>query len=447
MLKLSMRLGAAAAACAALMPSLGAEQPRPAARTQPVAADGSWPHWRGPHATGASKTATPPLEWSDTKNIRWKVEIPGRGAASPVVWGDLVFLLTAIPAGVPAEASHAPRGGSPSPHRFQVLALDRATGKTVWERTAREETPHESAHPENGTWASSSAVTNGEIVVASFESRGLHAYDMKGTLLWQADLGDKSMRNQFGEGSTPVLHGNRLIVVWDHTAGSFIAALDAKTGREVWRQKREEIDTWATPLVLQAGGRAQVVVPGMNRIQAYDVETGAVVWHTAGLTMNPIPSPVADDTRVYLMSGFRGNSLKAIRFGEARGDITGTDAVAWTLERDTPYVPSPLLYDGILYFLKSNTGILSAYDAATGKPHFQLQRLPQAAEVFASPVGAAGRVYITSRDGTTLVLKHGPAFEILAQNRLSDGFDASPAVVGRDIFLRGQRHLYRIGEN
>jgi outer membrane protein assembly factor BamB len=405
-----------------------------------------WHQWRGPHATGVSKTATPPLEWNDTKNVRWKVEIPGRGSASPVIWGERAYLLTAVPAGLPLDASHAPRGSAPTVHKFMVMAIDRATGKVVWERVAREEAPHETSHPDNGTWASSSAVTNGEILIASFESRGLYAYDMNGKLLWQVDLGDKAMRNQFGEGSTPVLHGNRLIVVWDHTGGSFIVALDARTGKEMWRQKRNEIDTWATPLVLEPGGRAQVIVPGMNRVHSYDLETGEIVWHTAGLTMNPIPSPVADDAFVYLMSGFRGNSLKAIRVAGAKGDITGTDAVAWTLDRDTPYVPSPLLYDNILYFLKGNTGILSAFDARTGKPHFQLQRLPQAAEVFASPVGAAGRVYIPSREGTTVVLKHGPTFEVLAQNRLSDGFDASPALAGREIYLRGYKYLYCIAE-
>ena len=410
------------------------------------AAEGFWPQWRGPYATGVSKTATPPLEWSDTKNVRWKTEIPGRGSASPVVWGDRLYLLTAVPADVPLEASHAPRGRAPSRHKFIVLAIDRATGRTVWERTAREEAPHESAHAEHGTWASSSAVTNGQIVIASFESRGLYAYDTQGALLWQKDLGDKAMRNQFGEGSTPVLHGGRLIVVWDHTGDSFIVGLDARTGKEVWRQKRDEIDTWATPLVIEQGGRAQVVVAGMNRVRSYDLETGEIIWHAAGLTMNPIPSPVADDTLVYLMSGFRGNNLKAIRFADARGDITGTDAVAWTLDRDTPYVPSPLLYDGIIYFLKSNTGILSAYDARTGKPHYQVQRLQAAPEVFASPVGAAGRVYIPSRDGATVVLRHGPSFEILATNRLADGFDASPALAGREIYLRGYKYLYCIAE-
>lgn len=409
-------------------------------------ADQYWPQWRGPHATGVSTTAKPPVEWSDTKNIRWKVEIPGRGSASPVIWGDRVYLLTAVPVGVAGESVHAPRGSQPVPHKFLVMAIDRRTGKTVWERTAREEAPHEASHPDNGTWASSSAVTDGEHVIASFESRGLFAYDMDGKAIWQKDLGDKRMRNQFGEGSTPALHGNRLVVVWDHQGESFIVALDKRTGEELWRQKRDEIDSWATPLIVEAGGRAQVVTAGMNRVRSYDLETGEMVWHAPGLTMNPIPSPVAAAGIVYLTSGFRGNSLKAIRLAGAIGDLTGSDAIAWTLDRDTPYVPSPLLYDNIIYLLKTNTGILSAYDAKTGKPHFQLQRLEHAPEVFASPVGAAGRVYIPSRDGVTVVIRQGPAFEVLAENKLSDGFDASPALAGTEIYLRGHKYLYCISE-
>lgn len=405
-----------------------------------------WPQWRGPHATGVSATATPPVQWSDTKNVRWKIEIPGRGSSSPIVWGDRVYVLSAVPPEVPIDQSHTPRGASPSKHRFVVLAIDRKTGKVMWERTAREEAPHEAAHPQNGSWASASPITNGEILIAPFESRGLYAYAMDGKLLWQSDLGDKRMRNQFGEGSTPVLFRNRLVVVWDHTSGSFITVLDARTGKEIWRQTRDEIDSWATPLVFERDGRAQVIVPGMNRVRSYDLETGEIIWHTAGLTMNPIPSPVADGALVYLMSGFRGNSLKAIRVAGAKGDITGTDAIQWTLDRDTPYVPSPLLYDGILYFLKSNNGILSAFDARTGKPHFQLQRLPSIPDVFASPVGAAGRIYITSRDGTTVVLKHGPTLETVAENKLSDGFDASPALADREIYMRGYKYLYSIGE-
>jgi len=316
----------------------------------------------------------------------------------------------------------------------------------VWERVAREEAPHEAAHGENGTWASASAATDGEHIIASFESRGYYAYDMNGKLVWQKDLGNKLMRNTFGEGSTPALHGNRLAIVWDHQGESFIAVLDKRTGEEVWRKPRKEIDTWATPLIVTVNGRAQVVTGAMNQVVSYDLETGDVVWHTAGLTMNPIPSPVSDGSMVWLMSGFRGNSLKAIRLADAKGDITGTPAVAWTLERDTPYVPSPVLYDNVLYVLKSNNGILSAFDAKTGTPHYQVQRLDAVPNVFASPVGAAGRVYIPGREGATLVIRHGPAYEVLATNQLDDGFDASPALVDNELYLRGYRYLYCIAE-
>jgi outer membrane protein assembly factor BamB len=408
-----------------------------------------WPQWRGPLATGVSPHATPPLEWGEGKNVRWRVEIPGRGSSSPVVWGDRLFVQTAIPSSLSGDATHTPRGGiSPRlPHRFVIYALDRRTGKIAWERTARESTPHEASHPDNGTWSSSSPVTDGEHVIAFFESQGLYAYDMNGKLIWQKDLGDKKMRNEFGEGSTPALHGNRLVVVWDHfvPGGSFVVTLDKRTGEEIWRAKRDEIDTWATPLVVELDGRAQVVVNGMNKLQSYDLETGKVVWEAPGTTMNAIPSPVYADGMVFATSGFRGNNLKAIRLTDARGNIAGSNAIVWTLERDTPYVPSPLLYDGILYILKTNSGILSAFDAKTGKPHYQVQRLDGIGEVFSSPVAAAGRVYITSRDGTTLVLRNSPKFEVLARNTLEDGFDASPALVGGEMYLRGYKHLYAIG--
>ncbi|HSG01974.1 MAG TPA: PQQ-binding-like beta-propeller repeat protein [Vicinamibacterales bacterium] len=397
-----------------------------------------WPQWRGPHMTGVSTTAIPPVEWSESKHIRWKLPIPGRGSASPVVWGDRVFLLSAVS-----------ESGATAPgvlHKFVVMAVDRNTGDVVWERTAREDAPHEGTHRENGTYASSSAVTDGEHVIASFESRGLYAYDMDGTLVWQKDLGDKRMRNEFGEGTTPALFGHHLVVVWDHQGQSFIVALDKRTGEELWRRDRDEIDSWFTPLIVEVNGRPQVVTGAMNRIRSYDLETGDVVWHTAGLTMNPIPSPVAADGLVVLMSGYRGNSLKAIRLNDARGDITGTSAIAWTYERDTPYVPSPLLYEGILYMLKSNNGILSVFDAKTGTPHYLTQRLDAVPNVFASPVGAAGRVYIPGREGSTVVLKHGPSLEVLAVNALDDGFDASPALVDGEIYLRGYKHLYCIAE-
>jgi len=407
-----------------------------------------WPQWRGPFATGVSRSATPPTEWSETKNIRWKVEIPGRGSSSPVVWGDRMFVLSAVPIGVDAAASHTPRGGLPQRdrYRFVVMALDRRTGKTVWERVAREQQPHEATHGDNGTYASSSAITDGQRVFAWFESQGMYVYDMDGKLLWSKDLGDKKMRNQFGEGSTPVLANDRLVIVWDQIApgGSFVVSLDASNGRELWRVARDEIDTWATPLVVEHEGRRQAVVPGKNKIRSYDLENGSIVWESKGVTMNPIPSPVFGDGLVFVTSGFQGNNLKAIRLASAKGDITDTDAIVWTLDRDTPYVPSPLLYDGILYLLKTNSGILSAFDAKSGTPHYQLQRLEGVPEVFASPVGAGGRVYIAGRDGVVLVIRNADKYEMLASNKLDDGFDASPALADDAIYLRGYRNLYAI---
>ena len=407
-----------------------------------------WPQWRGPHATGVSKTADPPVEWSETRNIRWKSEIPGRGSSSPVIWGDKVFVLSAVPAGIDAAASHAARGGVQPrvSHRFVTFALDRKTGTVLWERTARESTPHEGSHPQFGTFASSSAITDGQRVFAFFDSFGLYAYDMDGKLLWEKDLGDKKMRMEFGEGQTPVLHGNRLVVVWDHQGPSFIVTLDALTGKELWRSERQEIDSWGTPLVVEHGGRAQVITAAMNKVRSYDLETGQIVWEGPGLTMNPVPSPVYEDGLVFTTSGFRGNKLHAIRIADAKGDITGTPAIAWSLDHDTPYVPSPLLYDGIIYLLKANSGILSAYEAKTGTPLYALQRLEGVPNVFASPVGAKGRVYITGQQGTTIVIKHGPSYAVLATNTLDDTFDASPALAGNELYLRGAKYLYSIGQ-
>jgi len=406
-----------------------------------------WGQWRGPQANGVSPGANPPLEWSETRNIRWKVEIPGRGSSSPVVWGDRLFVTSAVPVGVTGDAQHAPRGGLQTRgiHRFVVTAIDRNTGSTLWERVASEQEPHEAGHFENATWASGSPITDGQNVYAYFESFGLYAYDMNGKPLWEKDLGDKRMRNQFGEGSTPALHGNTLVVVWDHLNGqSFVTALDKRDGRELWRVARQEIDTWATPLILEVNGRAQAIVPAMNRIRAYDLENGSVVWEGDGLTMNAIPSPLYYDGMVFLMSGFAGNDLRVVRVAEAKGNIDGTSAVVWSFNRDTPYVPSPIISDGVLYFLKTNSGIISAFDARTGKPIYQNQRLDGLPNVFSSPVAAQGRVYFTGREGSTLVIKSGPTFEVLATNTLDDGFDASPALVDNEMFMRGYKYLYAI---
>ncbi|MEE2965538.1 MAG: PQQ-binding-like beta-propeller repeat protein [Acidobacteriota bacterium] len=438
------------------------------ATAQTADAEHFWGQWRGPDATGVAPHGDPPTQWSETENIAWKVEIPGRGSASPVVWGDRVFLLTAVPVGEPvamatpdaaAEPSSVARGngrrgrrGGRGPrafrlHQFTVMAIDRATGEVAWQQIAREAVPHEGFQEPNGTYASGSAVTDGEHLFAFFGSWGLYAYDLDGNLQWEVDLGTRRMRNAFGEGTTPALHGDTLVVTWDHIGGqSFIVALDKSTGVERWRANRDEIDTWATPLIVEHDGRAQVIAPAMDRVYGYDLETGEIVWQSRGTTMNAIPSPVHADGIVYVMSGYRGSNLQAIRLSDARGDIAGTDAILWQLDRDTPYVPSPLLYGNALYVIKSNDGILSVFDPVTGTPHYQLQRLAGVPNIFASPVGAAGRVYIAGRDGTTLVIAHGPRYEVVASNTLDDGFDASPAIVGDELYLRGAQFLYKIAE-
>jgi outer membrane protein assembly factor BamB len=325
------------------------------------------------------------------------------------------------------------------------MALNRADGKVRWSRAVRSEVPHEGTH-RDGTYASGSAVTDGERVYVFFGSRGLHALDPRdGRVFWQTDLGRMRTRMSFGEGSSPAVSGDTLVVNWDHEGADFVAAFDTRTGRERWRRERDEPTTWTTPLAVVHEGRTQVVVAGTNAVRSYDLATGRELWQAPGLTVNAIPSPVAAGGFVYAMSGFRGSALRAVRLADAKGSVSGPPALAWTHDRDTPYVPSPLLYRDALYFLKSNSGLLSCLDAKTGRPHYT-ERLDAVPNVYASPVAADGRVYVTGRDGTTVVLEAGPQLKVLATNRLEDGFDASPALVDGEIYLRGAKHLYRISE-
>jgi outer membrane protein assembly factor BamB len=364
-----------------------------------------------------------------------------------------VFILTAVPIGEEIAARVGFFGrlgrrvlGGVYPNqllRFTVLALSRYDGRILWKRVAVEALPHEGTH-QTGSWASSSAVADEEQVCAFFGSQGLYCYDFDGHLIWQKDFGDMRVSLGFGEGASPALHRDTIVVNWDHQGQSFIAALDKRTGEERWRAERDEQTSWATPLVVEHEDRTQVVTSGSTRVRAYDFETGHLVWENEGVTENAIPSPVASEGMVFVTSGYRGNQLWAIRLEDAYGDISGTDAIAWSLEEDTPYVPSPLLYDGILYLLKSNSGVISTFDAETGQRFYGPVRLPGIRNVYASPVGAGGRIYITGRDGTTLVIAKGSEFNVMATNSLDDGFDASPAVVGDAIYLRGQEFLYCI---
>jgi outer membrane protein assembly factor BamB len=267
---------------------------------------------------------------------------------------------------------------------------------------------------------------------------------MEGNVKWDADFGDMQTRMGFGEGASPALHGDTVVVNWDHEGDSFIVALDKSTGKERWRQPRDEKTSWATPLILEAGGKAQVITCATNRVRSYDLKTGELVWECGGMTNNVIPTPVAEGGLVYAISGFRGSALLAIRYADAKGNLDDSPAIAWRHEGQTPYVPSPLLFDGRLYFLDNNRAIVSCLDARSGEKVYGPERIEAIRGVYASPVAAKDRIYIAGRDGKTVVLRGGPKFEILATNVLDDEFDASPAIVDDELYLRGVKHLYCI---
>ncbi|RPH38989.1 MAG: hypothetical protein EHM91_13025, partial [Planctomycetota bacterium] len=341
----------------------------------------------------------------------------------------------------------AGRGMSiPSPgtiHQYQVICLDRLTGKTLWTKTAVEATPHEGVHSTNG-YASGSPATDGKLLIASFGSRGIFCFDLDGNPKWKKDLGEMKIKIGFGEGISPVLHGNSVVVNRDHEAGSFIVCLDAATGEEKWRQARDETTTWATPLVIEHGGKAQVVVNGSKRVRSYDLATGALIWECGGQTMNAIPMPLTRDGIVYVMTGFRGNAVYAIKL-DSKGDVTSSaEQVIWKRTDAGPYIASGVLEGGLLYFTKERNAILQCVDAKTGEVRFGPERLPDMEVIYASLTAAAGRIYISSREGTTLVLKAGPKFEILAKNKLPEPLDASPVVVGKQLYPRGSKHLWCI---
>jgi outer membrane protein assembly factor BamB len=419
-----------------------------------------WGHWRGPTGNGVAANATPPTEWSDSKNVKWKVEIPGKGSGSPIVWNDQVFVVTAVPANAPNQSGNAApaetpptrgrggarRGGGALPElQFKILCFNRMTGKLEWEQTAIVATPHEQTHDTNG-FASASPCTDGQHVFVSFNSRGLYCYTMDGTLKWKRnDFGKMTARNGFGEGSSPTLAGDLLILPWDHEGQSAIYAIDKSTGQTVWKTDRDEPTNWSTPLVVEHDGQQQIVMNGQNNARAYDLKTGQELWRCDGQTERPASSAVASDGLVYVTSGFRGSFLGAFRLG-GNGDIKGTENVAWTLNRGTPDIASPLLTSGRLYFYKAKNGILSCVDAATGKHHFENERIPGLGTIYASPVAAGGYIFLTDRDGDTVVIKDADQLEIVASNSVGETVDATPAPVGNELFIRGEKHLFCIGE-
>lgn len=411
----------------------------------------NWHHWRGPLANGVAPNGDPPVTWGENENIQWKVPIAGYGKSTPIIWGDKVFVLTAIDTGEVDPSLPAPEDqpkrmfGITYPntsYQYVVICLDRNSGREIWRRVAAERVPNEGHHGDN-SFASCSPTTDGQRLYAWFGSAGLFCFDLDGKQLWSRNFGDVETRLSFGEGASPVVYDDKVVITRDNEGQSYIVVVDAKSGATVWRADREEPSGWSTPVVALRDGRRQLVTNGKVRVRSYDLDDGTLLWECGGQASNVTPSPVLTADSVLCMSGYRGSALYSIPLS-AQGDVTDSDVINWSKDRSTPYVPSPLLYDGLLYFNRSNEAILSCLDAETGDAVIEPSRMPLLRGLYASPVGAAGRVYFAGRRGGTLVIERGSEMKVLAQNKLDEGTDASPAIVGGQLFLRGRSHLYCI---
>ncbi|HKA06328.1 MAG TPA: PQQ-binding-like beta-propeller repeat protein, partial [Gemmataceae bacterium] len=387
--------------------------------------------------------------WDAKSNVKWSVDLPGKSSATPVVWGDQVFVVTAVKTDREANTNDLPkvdpkfdRKTNPPReyHQFIVYSVDRATGKLRWKHVAAERVPHE-GHHQSHSYAAGSPTTDGQRLYVSFGSFGIYCYDLTGKPLWSRDLGRIISRLGWGEAVTPVIYGDSLLLNWDQEADSKLICLDPATGKTRWEAPRDEKTSWNTPLVVAHGGTTQVILNGTTRIRSYDLSTGKPLWTCVGMTTNAIPSAVTQDGAVYVMSGYTGSSAVAVSL-DARGEVGPDNGLIWKYGKGTPYVPSPLLSNGRLYFTQANQNLLTVLDAKTGKSLVEQDRLPNVKSFYSSPVAAAGRVYLTAQDGTTLVFKEGDKPELIATNKLDDPIDASPALAGKQIFLRSHSRLY-----
>lgn len=418
------------------------------------AADLNWPQFRGPAGQGVTREAGLPLEWSDRKNVLWKTELPGRGHSSPIVWGNRIFLTTAIEGEVVPgakaikhfsdgqEFAHPDGVGADRKHTFEVLALDAATGQILWEKTAWEGTPVDTRH-RRGSFASPTPVTDGTLVFAYFGSEGLFAYDFDGNFVWSYAPGVVGTMG-VGVGTSPLLYKDVVVLLCDEDNGdrSYVVGLDKKTGKEVWRAARKIQVSWATPVIVHANDRDELVTSGTEAIIAYDPATGKELWRMKGLESNAVPSPVAGDDVVVLSAGYPEKLAVAVRPGGA-GDVSES-RVLWKYTKGTAYVPSPILYDGYVY-LMTDKGLLTCLDARTGELKYEGARPPVPASFMASPIAADGKILIMSQDGDTFVIKAGPEHAVLRTNALGEPINASAAVSQGRIYIRGEKHLFAIG--
>lgn len=419
------------------------------------ASGANWPQWRGPGSTGVSPETDLPTAWSAITNIQWKTPIPGRGHSSPVVWGKRIFLTTAIEGPVVPGAraiTHIVEGkefvhpdsmGADRSHAFKVLSLDRDTGKILWERTAYEGTVYDNRH-RKGSYASPTPVTDGRYVYAFFGSEGLYCYDFDGQLIWKVNLGGMGTVGM-GTGTSPVLYENLLIVQCDQEfdgQGSFVIALDKRTGKQVWKADRKDPVTWATPVVIRTAQRAELVLSGAGTVTSYDPATGKELWRSKGVDSNAIPSPVWGHDMVFISAGFPKKIVMGIPLGRS-GELTEGAGIAWKYDKGTAYVVSPILYGDYVYIM-NDKGILTCLDARTGQVKYEGGRVPAPATFTASPVAFDGKILLSSEDGDTFVIKAGPTHEVLGANSLGEPIYASPAIADGRIFIRGEKHLYCI---
>lgn len=429
------------------------------------AADSNWPQFRGPEANGIG-SGSPPINWDGEsgKNILWKTEIPGLGHSSPIIWGDRIFITSAVSdaakdaalkVGLYGDITSVPDEG---PQKFNVYCVDRKSGKILWERTAASGIPKIKRHPKS-THASPTPATDGKHLIVSFGSEGLFAFDLNGKPLWQKDFGvlDSGFYMvpgaQWGFASSPVIHDGVVIIQADVQKNSFLGAFDVETGKELWRTARTDVPTFGTPAVVPytAGGvkAQQVVVNGWHHIGGYDFKTGKELWMLKGGGDIPVPTPVFADGMIVITNAHgAGRPIFAIKT-DASGDITESKAgMAWSVPNQGNYMETPLLDGGLAYFCFDN-GVVTVFQLATGEKIYQ-QRLGGAAAggltgFTSSPVASKDRLYITNEDGHSYVLAKGTTFQVLAENEIGETVMASPAISGDVLYMRGRKHLYAIG--
>lgn len=416
---------------------------------------GQWGQFRGPGSRGVLDDPALPDTWSASENVAWKQPIPGMGWSSPVVWGSRVFVtsvMSTIPAKVPKPGLYL---GNEDPaaaneHRWMVYALDFETGRVLWEREAHKGTPAQSRHLKN-SYASETPITDGERIYVLFGNVGLFAYAMDGTPLWQQRWPARKTRNGWGPAASPVLHDGRLYVVHDTDEDAWIAAVDARTGKEVWRTPRSVETNWSTPFVWVHGGRVEIVTTATSGVRSYDRE-GKELWSLKGMSSITIPTPFDADGLLYVASGYVGDPNRPVYVVKpgASGDIslkpgeTANAFVQWSLPQAAPYNPSPLVYKGI-YFTLFDRGLATAHEATTGKLIYGPQRIDPASSAFtASPWAANGHIFVLNEEGDTYVIKAGSTFEVVRKNSLGEMALATPALTRGSIILRTASHVYRI---